>query len=383
MSKYFFARINQKHATHRQRIPESRGEAQDILNQFGRHNNFPHLYQPQGHANWDMAQPTQKDQYQWHKRWLRCAWGFIDMSASQMEKWYQMLSLSIPSDAVTSAESDEQIQGSYRGSPGKALGNLALRSIAQTALVAPSTLLAGAAGGAIGGFTGPAGAVTAGTVSAIAAAQASKQSYKNLEKLAGKKYGFNTTLKSLYPSVRRTDAALSSQLMQFKVSEDSSDSLMANRALGTANKAIRNVSPTAKIVMNFVPFSSLAGMGYEYCKLKKGLSNEKLERMGAFLDELESVLQEQLATAKSHLLALDSGMDESLGVSMSTAHQFQTRIFDWKSEKESRITLSGIQKKYMDAQNLIRRNRALLEIISTQGMGPFRDHAVSHAIPED
>ncbi len=89
--------------------------------------------------------------------------------------------------------------------------------------------------------------------------KASKQAYKNLEKMMGKKYDLNVRLKSLYPSVRRTDQALSSQMMQQKHPEGSKDTLMANTTVGNAKKVLNKTSDLVKHTLKIVPPRPLAG----------------------------------------------------------------------------------------------------------------------------
>lgn len=108
--------------------------------------------------------------------------------------------------------------------------------------------------------------------------------------------------------------------------------------------------------------------------------------MEHLLDELDTVLDAQWEVAKSSWLALTTGTTEEtlpgLGFGLSGANKIQKRFFDWKSEKNSRITLPEIQKQYKEARTRVRQNRALLEFIAAGGTGPGRNYAVPLAAQE-
>ncbi len=165
-----FARHHQSLQAQQRQVPDTRGAAREIRQQFGIHAHFPHLfYQPRDPDAQDQTPLTPEDRYKWHLHWLRRTWAFIDESAGQREEWYQTLSLAVPAGMETTAESDKDITKTRRGAPGKAAGILAGRSLLQSAMVTPSTLLGGYVGGSLGSVAGPVGVLAGGVAGATVA----------------------------------------------------------------------------------------------------------------------------------------------------------------------------------------------------------------------
>lgn len=367
MPNCLFTQSNQKIRKLQQSIPENRGDSRNIRRYFGVHPDYPMPYVA---ADSDPNALTPYDLFKWHAQWLRSAWAFIDESSSQMESWYQTLSLAVPSDIITSAESSTEVNRTYRGAPFKGFGNVAVRTSAKSLLVFGGATV----GGVIGSGAGPGGAY----VGDKAGGYAAKQACNNLERMAGKKYDLNTRIKLLYPSVRRTDVALNNALWQRKKHSD--DSLEAMVAQQVIKRGIKLAPDSVSAVAKFIPTKQV----YEYIKIKNGLSDQKINRMWQLLDELEYTLMEQLSMAKEHLKALNMSDDSvpSLGLPLNGVNKFHTRYLNWKSEKESRITPAKLQKAYADTMNWIRRNRALLEVIAAHGIGPYRNFAAPLATAE-
>ncbi|MDY7806675.1 hypothetical protein [Burkholderia stagnalis] len=396
-SPLLFARLTEETAKSRRDMPRTEGLARDQMRWVGAHANFPHLRQFRAEDEANIEPLSDATRGSLHVQWLRSSFAFVDEAASQMEGWYQTISLMVPEDRVTSTESKKDVEGTYRGHPGKAIvQNVLPRALLQSLVTTPTALVGGAVGGLLGSSAGPAGTVVGAGAGASAAGQAGKQAYKNLEKLAGKKYKLNTRLKSLYPSVKKTDAELSSKLMQYKISPKSvsgsyakESSAVANKAYGRGVSEIKKTNPTAglamKVARKFLPLDRLGEAGYQYVKGRHGLSDDKRQRMLELMDSLEYALDDHLYTAKAHMLAInplaaDEGMDA--GVDLSAANRFQTAYFDWKSRKQGRITLNELSKKYTEALAWIRKNRTLLSVPVAQAEGPIREFAVRLAEPE-